>query len=164
MSRNRRRRRSRNLTGRFLALPGAMLNSPNFVTLSSKSVKLLIDIANQFSGENNGDLQAAWVCMEKRGWKSRDTLNVALHELLHYGFIEKTRQGGLNACSLYALTWLPIDECGDKFDATIKPTHVASSAWKKDKEKFGPPKKQSASPKSDNDRHDRRANEARMAA
>jgi hypothetical protein len=52
----------------------------------------------------------------------------ALAELLALGFIEQTRQGGKNQCSLYAVTWLAIDECNGKL--YVKPTNVASNLWK----------------------------------
>jgi hypothetical protein len=40
--------------------------------------------------------------------------------------IEKTRQGGLHCATLYAFTWLPIEECGGKLDikATVVPSHL----------------------------------------
>ena len=89
-----------NATGRrkvvpFLRLPRPVYNSPNFIMLSSSAVKLLIDIAIQYNGANNGDLQASLNPMRARGWVSSSTLNRARQELLHYGFVELTRQGGL---------------------------------------------------------------------
>jgi hypothetical protein len=47
---------------------------------------------------------------------------------LAHGFIEQTRQGGKNQCSLYAVTWLAIDECNGKLD--VNPTRAASNLWK----------------------------------
>lgn len=66
--------------------------------------------------------------MHPLGWRSRDTLERALHQLIDAGLIELTRQGGLNRCSLYALTWHAIDECGGKLD--VPATRVASGLWK----------------------------------
>jgi hypothetical protein len=51
-----------------------------------------------------------------------------LKELVHFGLIEMTRQGGLNRCSLYALTWRPIDDCKGKLDCAA--TKNASGKWK----------------------------------
>jgi len=149
--------------GQFLALPHAVLKSVNFTMLSAKAVKLLIDIAVQYSGTNNGNLQAAWAYMEKRGWKSRDTLGVALKELLHYGFIEKTRQGNLYVCSLYALTWHPIHLCNVEYDIGIKPSPISSGKWQPQKRKFVA-KKKNASTEFVIDQHDSRDDGARMAA
>ena len=52
--------------------------------------------------------------MRQRGWRSSSTLNRARQELVYYGFIELTRQGGLGCCSLYAITWEGIDHCNGK--------------------------------------------------
>ena len=127
MVRTRRKTMGRADSGGYLKLPHAVLASPNYRMLSAHAVKLLCDLGSQFKGGNNGDLCATWSLMHARGWKSRDTLGKALAELLHYGMIEQTRQGGLHRCSLYALTWHVIDECKGKLDVT--PTRVASGKW-----------------------------------
>jgi hypothetical protein len=54
----------------FVALPYSVLNSPLFIALSSYAVKLLIDVAAQYRGDNNGDLCIAWKLMKPRGWRS----------------------------------------------------------------------------------------------
>ncbi|WNB76773.1 hypothetical protein [Methylomonas koyamae] len=96
--------------------------------LSHKAAHLLDNLTAQYNGKNNGDLSAAPKIMELFGWKSRGSIDESLTELLAFGFIEQTRQGGRNQCSLYAITWQPIDECGGKLD--VKPTIVASNLWK----------------------------------
>ncbi|WP_347987334.1 hypothetical protein [Methylomonas sp. AM2-LC] len=96
--------------------------------LSHKAAHLLDNLVAQLNGKNNGDVSAAPKIMELFGWKSRGSISDALTENLAYGFIELTRQGGRNQCSLYAVTWLPIDECKGKLD--VKPTNVASNLWK----------------------------------
>ncbi len=129
--RQRQRAKGRMHSGGYLALPHALLNSPNYRGLSACAVKLLNDLGFQYRGSNNGDLCAAWRVMHARGWKSRDTLCRALAELRHTGMIEMTRQGGKNRCSLFALTWLAIDECGGKLDCAA--TRVSSGLWKEPK-------------------------------
>ncbi|BBL60080.1 hypothetical protein [Methylomonas koyamae] len=96
--------------------------------LSHKAAHLLDNLTAQYNGKNNGDLSAAPKIMELFGWKSRGSIDESLTELLAFGFIEQTRQGGRNQCSLYAITWQPIDECGGKLD--VKSTIVASNLWK----------------------------------
>lgn len=55
--------------------------------------------------------------MRPRGWKSEDTLNKAKRALLDSCLIVETRKGQRpNKCSLYALTWFALDECGGKLD------------------------------------------------
>jgi len=89
---------------------------------------LLDNLTAQFNGTNNGDLSAAPKIMKLYGWNSQGSLHKALAELLAFGFIEQTRQGGKNQCSLYAVTWLPIDDCKGKLD--VSPTKVPSNLWK----------------------------------
>ncbi len=113
----------------FLAFPRHILSSPQYACLRPPAVKLLLDLFGQYNGTNNGDFCIAWQVMQKRGWRSRDTLNRAEKELLKAGFIQKTRQGGRNRCNLYAVTWLRINECDGKLD--VSETRVASNEWKK---------------------------------
>lgn len=127
MSRDRRKHKGRADSGGYFGIPHRVLHSVNYRALSAHAIKLLIDVGGQFRGNNNGDLSAAWRIMQPRGWKSRDTLCRALRELLSRGMIEKTRQGGLNRCSLYAITWRAIDECQGKLE--VRATKVPSGKW-----------------------------------
>ncbi len=134
MGRHRLKTTGRRESGRFIAIPLNILQSQQYVALSSSCVKLLIDLFAQFNGRNNGDLCATWTLMEKRGWRSRDTLGRAIKDLLGSGFIMKTRQGekghenGHRKPTLYAVTWLGIDECGGKLD--VRPSPVPLNLWK----------------------------------
>jgi len=96
--------------------------------LSHSAAHLLDNLIAQYNGKNNGDFSAAPAIMKLYGWNSNGSVCNALNELLAYGFIEMTRQGGRNKCSLYAVSWLVIDECGGKLDAGQ--TRVASNLWK----------------------------------
>ena len=115
----------------FLALPQAVVDSSQFIAMSAPAVKLLIDLFAQFRGANNGDLCATWSLMKPRGWRSKGTLHAALQELLNAGFLLCTRQGGRNRASLYALTFMAIDECGGKLD--VAATRVSPGTWKNGK-------------------------------
>ncbi len=115
-------------SGSFFAIPHAVMASPAFKNLSGYAVKMLCSLGGQYRGSNNGDLGAAWRVMQPQGWRSRDTLLRALRELIDAGMIEQTRQGGLNRCSLYALTWHAIDDCDGKLD--VRATRVPSGLWK----------------------------------
>lgn len=129
MSRDRRRHKGRSESGSFLALPHRVLESLNFRALSAAAVKLLLQLGAQFRGSNNGDLSAAWRIVKPLGATSRGSVSRGLRELLRYGMIQQTRQGGRNRCSLFALTWLPIDECNGKLD--VPTTRVASGLWQR---------------------------------
>ncbi|WP_303289565.1 hypothetical protein [Marinobacter sp. SS5-14b] len=107
-------------TAPFLSIPKPVLNSEAYLSLGGWQVKLLVDIASQFTGKNNGDLTAAWTLMKQRGWNSPGTLNKALKDLLEAGLIEETRSGGRHRCALYAVTWRGIDECKGKLDVNPK--------------------------------------------
>ena len=136
---NRRSKQRQNSKGRspaapFMRLPRSVYNADNFRKLSASAVKLLIDMAIQYNGGNNGDLHASLNPMRLRGWRSSSTLNRARQELVYYGFIELTRQGGLGRCSLYAITWEGIDHCNGKIQ--VPSTKVGSRLFEQSQPKF----------------------------
>lgn len=132
MAINRQRAKGRRESGAFVPLPCSVLAHPNFVALTPKAVKLLVDMLNQVRFKaggpiNNGDLCATISLMRERGWRSKETLEEAIKELIYYGFIKLTRQGGRHQPSLYAVTWWAINECGGKLDCAE--TRVPSREW-----------------------------------
>lgn len=113
----------------FLALPHQVIRSVAYRSLSSHAAKLLIDLGVQYNGKNNGDLSAAFSVFKRdRGWRSSGTLSRAIKELIKYGLISKTRQGGKNQCSLYALSFRNIDSCNGKLD--VESTCSPRNEWK----------------------------------
>lgn len=132
--RSRHKAKSRRDTGTFFGLPHAVMDSPNYLRLSTKAVKLLNDIGRQYNGYNNGDLCAAYSVMQPRGWVSKGTLSEALEELLHFGLIMVSRQGGRHKATLYALTWQSIDDCNGKLD--IQETSVSPGLWRNECDQF----------------------------
>jgi hypothetical protein len=103
-----------------VAFPTVVLNSVAYLGLSAHARMLLVDMAAQYSGDNNGDFSIAWVLMKPRGWKSEDTLSKAKKELIESGLVVETRKGARpNKASLYALTWLALDQ-HPKLDMTQK--------------------------------------------
>jgi hypothetical protein len=121
-------------------LPGVVLEHTNYVRLSSKAVKLLNDLGAQYNGYNNGDLSATWSLMKERGWKSKESLQFARDELLHYDIIMLTRRGHLpKVPSLYAFTFRKIDECGGKLDVAATPQ--APGTWKEAKPDWQRPRR-----------------------
>lgn len=96
--------------GRFLALPHQVLDCPAFIGLSAPATRLLIDIARQFAGANNGKLLVTLSVMKKRGWTSNDTLSRARKELEAAQFIQRTREAQMpRRAAWYGLCWLPLD-------------------------------------------------------
>lgn len=102
--------------GRFVALPHSVLDSPAYRTLSVYARALLIDIARQYTGVNNGSLLCSRAKMLEYGWKSADTLSKAKGDLLASNLLFCTVQGQRpNKASWYALTWLGLDK-SDGYD------------------------------------------------
>lgn len=128
MARSYLKAKGRRESGTFLAVPRAVLESENYIALNAHAVKLFYDLYVQYRGNNNGDLCAAWKLMKARGWKSRDTLERARAELLERGWTIVSRQGGRRIPTLYALTFLAVDECAGKLD--ISPTKTPPGNWK----------------------------------
>lgn len=114
------RQKGRRESGSFVAIPHVVMDSPNYRRCSGTAVKLLLDLARQYRGNNNGDLAPALV----RDGPAHQAKAKALRELVHYGLLVQTKHGGLGMPSLYALTWYAIDNHKTKFlevAATMKP-------------------------------------------
>ena len=122
---SRRKIKGRAEKGTFTLIPHAVMDNRDYLNLSYKSVKLLLDLAYQYRGRNNGDLTAAFSILRQRGWKREATIGAAIKELIAANLIIRTREGYFqnpkSRCALYALTWQPIDECKGK-DLEISPT------------------------------------------
>jgi hypothetical protein len=99
------KRSKQKIEGRFLALPFIVLDSPAYLNLNHAARSLLLDIARQYSGSNNGKLVCCTKYLKPRGWTSNDTIRRGLSALIDSGFIVQTRQGGKNSASWFALTW-----------------------------------------------------------
>ena len=126
---NRLKAKGRREKGPFAGIPKACMKHLNYIELSMPAKVLLWEFCYQYNGFNNGDLCAAYSIMQKRGWRSKGTLDRAIKELKAKEWIIVSRMGGRNMCSLYALTFQAIDECKGKLD--ILSTRVASGSWKK---------------------------------
>jgi hypothetical protein len=126
MARRRDKQKGRREGGTFAAFPHDCSSHQNYLELSAPAVKLLHDmhgrVVHHRSGKsNNGDIFAGWSLMKTRGWKSPATLQAARDELEEKGWIVRTTYAARNRPTLYALTWLAIDECGGKLDAPAQP-------------------------------------------
>ena len=125
----------------FAGIPRVVMECPDYINLNGSAVKLLIEMACQFKGGNNGDLCPAWTLMKKRGFCSKTTLSKAIKELLKAEMIILTRQGHFikNKASLYALTWAPIDECSGKYLEEL-PTRIPSRNFSLERQQGWPRK------------------------
>jgi hypothetical protein len=115
--------------GSAFVIPYTLLRHENFVRLSAYGNKLVMDLARQYTGFNNGYLCTSWSLMQDCGWNSSHTVHNAMLECEHYNVIMRTQQGGLNKPNLHALTWRRIDEKkGQHLD--VLPTLAPPNTWK----------------------------------
>ena len=125
-----RRHPKRRMTGKYFAqIPVEVLVSDAVRTLSNSAVRVLLSMAAQYRGNNNGDLALSYAMARPFGVRSKEQLAKSLAMLLERGLLCKTRQGGkkpLGPC-LYAVTWQPINDLNGKIDSG--PTPSASNAW-----------------------------------
>ena len=77
----------------FTGIVHSVFESPAFTALSPHACKLLLELAGQYRGKNNGNLTVAWSVVSKRGWRSRSTLWRCKAELIKAGFVYVTRKG-----------------------------------------------------------------------
>ncbi|MFZ4553665.1 MAG: hypothetical protein ACOYNQ_03835 [Burkholderiales bacterium] len=106
--------KKKRIEGPFIALPLTVLDSPGFRTLSNASIRVLLMVARQYNGSNNGRLLATPKQLAFYGCNSHDTIAKARRELVEHGLLFQTRQGGRpNRASWYALSWQNLDRHPD---------------------------------------------------
>ena len=95
---------------RYLALPHVVIDSPSYRALGYPARALLIDVARQYTGSNNGRLVACAKYLKPLGWNSNDTVTRALGELKESGLLIETRMGMRpNRAAWFALGWYQLD-------------------------------------------------------
>ena len=104
------RRRGRS-NERFARIPLSVLESEAFTTLHHAAVRVLLILASQYWGGNNGALALTAQYARRFGFYGRDTIYRSLRELETRGLIVCTRRGMKikNVFTLYALGWEEID-------------------------------------------------------
>ena len=112
----------------FASVPRYVIDTPAFKSLRGNSVKLLLLLASQYKGNNNGDLIIIH-SFYKTFFKSSQTMYAARDELEQKGFIATNAYGGMSfggfkVPSLYALTWLPVDDFYDLTKNQFRYTHL----------------------------------------
>lgn len=108
-ARNKQAGRTSRDPGGFIAIPWSVLDSPSYQALSHPAKALLMEMARQLRGDNNGALLCSREYMGKRGW-SWDVVHRAKTHLLAAGFLHETVKGHRpNKASWYAVTWCGLD-------------------------------------------------------
>jgi hypothetical protein len=113
----------------YASIPRYVMETDAFKSLKGNSVLLLLLLAHQYKGNNNGDLTAAY-SIYKDHIKSTQTLFSARDELEKKGFIVVNSYGGMSfggykLPTLYALTWLPVDDFYDLSKNQFRKTNLA---------------------------------------
>jgi hypothetical protein len=111
----------------FAGIPRHVMLSDSFREIGPNAVRVLLWMAFQYRGGNNGYLSATRT--EAKDWSiaGTDTLARAIADLKKHQMITLTRQGRFmkpgGSPNLYALTWLSVDSrTGDQID--IAPTRL----------------------------------------
>jgi len=124
-------RNSRKSTN-FAGIPRWVVDTDRYATLSPSSIKLLVLLAYQYKGRNNGDLVITHSLLKKY-FKSNTTMYKARDELLEKGFIVINAYGGKSfegkkLPHLYALTWDSVDDFIDTDKNLVRFTHLPIDA------------------------------------
>jgi hypothetical protein len=103
-------KKQRNSKERFVGIPHWVMHHPAFRAASHRARALLLDVALQYNGSNNGKLVVCDKAMKPLGWNSRDGLCKAKQELLALGLLVETRRGAKpNKAAWFALGWRTLD-------------------------------------------------------
>lgn len=117
----------------FAPLQRYYFATPEYRALSVGARALLIEFALKFTGRNNGNLEMTAEQAQQLGIGSAQTFQKYKVELINAGWIIVTRQGGLgNRCSLYALTYIGINNTGRLYDDARRADPMPLHLWKKE--------------------------------
>jgi hypothetical protein len=127
MPRNRGKRKEK--ATNFAGIPRWAVEEDAFKSLSGNAIKLLVLLAYQYKGKNNGDLTITHSVL-KEYFKSNTTMYGARDELYKKGFIDFNAYGGKSfdgrkMSSLYALTWASVDDFIKLKKNCYRLTHLA---------------------------------------
>lgn len=127
---SRRKRKDNGMGGRFVGLPHWVMLHPSFRAASARARALLLDVAMQYDGRNNGRLVLAAKALRPLGWRSDDGIQKAKTELLALGLLVEVRKGAKpNRAAWFALGWRPLDV---KDGIDLDPRAYVSLAARKD--------------------------------
>lgn len=98
--------------GRFALLPLSVLKDPAVTSLDPAVRWVLVALAAQYSGGNNGAISLTLPVAREYGIRSSDTLRRGLSELCERRLIEKTFQGSYTPPlpARYAINWQPLND------------------------------------------------------
>lgn len=133
-----RRSRRINAKGRFAPgetfaiIPVEVLESQAYAALPDWTARVLVAIAAQYRGRNNGNLSLTREAAATLGVGSSWKVTAGLKLLTLTGLIRRTREGkarhGRGICALYAVAWKHIDPTPQAYPP-IEHERPASAAW-----------------------------------
>ena len=97
----------------YAAVDHRVMDSEAYIDLTYSAQALLLQLARQLNGHNNGRLQATFSYLGQRGF-SENTISRGIAELIAHGMIYRARAGGYQqGPAKYAVTWLSICKITD---------------------------------------------------
>lgn len=113
----------------FAAVSVKVMRSEAYRTLRSTYKAVLLALAAQYRGFNNGDLALTRLMARNLGVTSEQARSHGLRELSRRGLIEKTYQGGMRPLgpTLWALTWQRVNYRDGK---QLKRPETAPNTWR----------------------------------
>jgi len=130
----------------YAAIEHRVIDSPAYASLTFSARALLLQIARQLNGTNNGHLQATHSYLNQYGF-SENTITRGIAELIATGILYRSRAGGYQqGPAKYAVTWLPISKITEGiFLAGFKA--CAWRDWQPEDKKTPPPNVRTANRK-----------------
>lgn len=125
MGSKRKRSNGRSPKEPFVRLPNRLIDAPAFISLHPSALQVLLMLARQYSGGNNGALMATKAKFEGRGIHENSGRR-GLEMLRDRKIAAINREGYFRRPTLYALTFYEIDDCHwVSGQLLLAPTYVA---------------------------------------
>jgi hypothetical protein len=115
-------RKKKQISGRFVALPHALLNDHAWQGLTSDARCIFIELKRRYNGKNNGFIGLSYRDAAKTFNGGKDTARIRLIELQKAGFIRLTNKS--HKGNRHATEWLLTTERDDRNN------HAPSNDWK----------------------------------
>lgn len=122
--------KGRKIRGNFAHLPCEVMNHAAVATLTHAQFRVLVLMAGQFNGHNNGAIGLTAEQAKKQGISSENTYRAALKVLEERGLIESTYPASRvpPRPKMYALTWRPVEKT--KYSDPRRMATNAYRGWK----------------------------------
>ena len=118
-------------SGVFVLFTHDVVDSAAYRQLGFASRALLVDLARQYTGTNNGRIVACNKYLKPLGWNSHATVTKSLRELQDSGLLVQTRLGMRpNRAAWFALAWYQLD-ASQGIEMTNKEYLDVKSDWKR---------------------------------